>query len=331
MAGKAPKAGAGPLYSCGVPDAVRPEQNGVAATVGGGRSSRGAHFPFGFVTGFLDFLAAHRDRLEPITYAELDWGEDYDGEGRYPEERRRWHELSKDLKAAGRAQVLVQHDVDARPSRTHAVVEAERERGIPASVMIFHRRVDRPRLKRRGELALTDYPLDGDLLRAAQEESFVIGYHFNAMERALWDQDRAQEIFVEDLGALREQYAIEFVSAHGGVVGPGDSRNRHLVPPDMRALGVRWVHNGQSPRFTANYSDGGLNGTKLDPAGRDLRDFIGTLKPGGRYRILLHPQYYTAPWEPAPGLSGTPWYDDLLAAYAADPDTDSWAGVELSW
>lgn len=294
-------------------------------------SSRGAHLPVGFLAGFLDFLAAHRDRLEPITYADLDWGDDYNGEDRYPEERARWRELSKDLKGAGRAQVLVQHDVDARPHRTHAVIEAERERGIPANVMVFHRRVDRPRLKARGELALTEYPLDGDLLRAAEKGGFVVGYHFNAMERALWDQNRAREIFTEDLRVLREQYTIEFVSAHGGVVGPGDSRNRNLVPPDMRALGARWVHNGQSPRFTANYSDGGLNGTKRDPAGRDLRDFIRTLRPGGRYRVLLHPQYYSDPWEPAPGLDGTPWYDDLLSAYAADPEADSWTGVELSW
>lgn len=297
----------------------------------GTESTRGAHFPFGFVVGFLDFLAARRDRLETITYADLDWGDDHDGEGRYPQERARWLESSKELKAAGRAQVLIQHDVDTWPHRTHAVVRAERERGIRSSLMVFHRRVDRPRLKMRGELGFTEYPLHRELLREVAEEGFVLGYHFKAMEQALWAQDRAREIFVGDLDALREQYTIEFVSAHGGVVGPDGSRNRTLVPPDLRRLGVRWVHNGQTPRFTGNYSDGGLNGAKLDPAGRDLRDFVRTFEPGGRYRILLHPQYYSSPWEAAPGLTGAGWYDDLLAAHAADAATDSWAGVELSW
>lgn len=293
--------------------------------------SSGAYFPFGFVSGFLDFLVAHRGQLEPITYADLEWGDDYDGENRYPQERARWRERSEALRAAGRTQVLIQHDVDARPHRTHAVIEAERERRIPSNVMIFHQRVDRPRLKARGELALTEYPVDGDLLREAEEEGFVIGYHFNAMERALWDQDRAREIFTADLRALRDQYTVEFVSAHGGVVGPDGSRNRHLVSTDLRALGSRWVHNGQSPGFTASYSDGGLNDTKLDPAGRDLRDFVRSIEPGGRYRVLLHPQYYSSPCEPAHGLTGTHWYDALLALHAAEPEADSWADVELSW
>lgn len=335
--------GHGPtLYSCGVPDGVHPEHSGLPASLGSAGSSKGAFFPLGFFTAFLDFLAANRDRLEPITYADFDWGDDYNGEASYPQEGARWLGpskdlktgwlgLSKDLKAAGRAQVLIQHDIDTWPHRTNAVVEAEREREIRSSVMIFRRRVDRRRLVREGELALTEYPIDDDLLQAAEDEGFVIGYHFNAMEHALWNQRRAREIFAEDLSALRQRYAIDFVSAHGGVVGPDGSNNRDLVPPDLRALGVRWVHNGQSPRFTANYSDGALNSTKLDPAGRDLRDFMRRLRPGGRYRVLLHPQYYSDPWRSAPGLQGTSWYDELLAAHADDPEIDSWSGVELSW
>ncbi len=327
--GAAPRSGSRlRLYSCGVPDAAGSQQKGVAA---GLAHSQGAFFPLGFFTGFLDFLAANRDRLEPITYADLDWGEDCDGEGGYPQERARWRRLSKDLKAAGRAQVLIQHDVDTWPYRTNPVVEAERARGIRSSVMIFHRRVDRKRLVRQGDLALTEYPIDDGLLHAAEKEGFVIGYHFNSMEQALWNQHRAREIFTAELCALRERYAIEFVSAHGGVTGPDGKNNAHLVPPDLRALGVRWVHNGQSPRFTANYSDGALNSPKLDPTTRDLRDFIRRMQPGGRYRVLLHPQYYSDPWRAGPALTGTSWYDELLVAYAADPDVDSWARVELSW
>ena len=33
--------------------------------------------------------------------------------------------------------------------------------------------------------------------------------------------------------------------------------------------------------FDGNYSDGGINSMKRDPAKRDLRDFVKTLKRGG--------------------------------------------------
>ncbi len=289
------------------------------------------YFPFRYFTGFLDFLLRHADRLQIITYRNLEWSEDYDSAGAYPDEHRRWKEQARRLAEAGRALVLLQHDIDSRPERTLAALREERERRLPSNVMIFRRRIDRRLLKNTGTLAFTEYPLDYRLLKDLEAEDFVIGYHSNAMEQARWDLADAERVFREDLAALREWFHVEFFSPHGGVVGPDGQKNLDLEIPEASTLGLRWVHNSRTPRFTASYSDGGLNGGKLDPATRDLRDFVTTWKPGGRYRVLLHPQYYSDPCEPARGLAGTAWYDDLLQAHSEDPGTDSWADVELQW
>lgn len=307
------------------------ESGTVDAAPTGSPSSRGAHFPFLFIDGFLRFLADNRNKLDLITYADLEWHEDIDGEGRYPDERRRWQTTATKLEEEGRAQVLLQHDVDARPHRTTAVVARELELGVPSSIMVFNRRVDRRHLKRTGVLRYTEYELDEELLKRAEAGGSIIGYHFNAMEQAEWEPGAAQAVFDRDLAELRTRYRIDFVSAHGGVRSPDGLKNRDLPTGRMAANGVRWVHNGCTPRFTNNYSDGGLNGTKIDPVRRDLRDFTRSIQPGGRYRILLHPQYYATPWEPAPGLEGSPWYDRLLTEHAADPAFDSWQDVRLSW
>lgn len=288
--------------------------------------------PFGYFTGFLDFLRRRADRLQIITYRDLDWGEDYDSTGAYPDEQHRWKEQAKQLAKEGRALVLIQHDVDTQPERTLAALREERDRQLPSNVMIFRRRVDRHLLKETGTLAYTEYALDHQFLKELEDERFVIGYHSNAMEQALWDRSRAERIFLEDLAALRASFDVGFFSPHGGVVGPDGTKNRDLEITDASSLGIRWVHNGRTPRFTASYSDGGLNGRKLDPATRDLRDFVRTWEPGGRYRVVIHPQYYNNdPYEPPPLLAGTAWYDDLLQAHSKDPGTDSWAGVELQW
>jgi len=271
--------------------------------------------------------------IEVITYADLDWGDDYDGEAWYPDELARWRMKSSALRDAGKCQLLIQHDVDSGPQRSMAMVHLERTLGLRSNVMIFNQRVDRARLRQEGQLAYTDYLLDDALLSDAERDGFVIGFHFNSMERAAWNKGLARRLFEKDLSELRTRHSIDFVSAHGGVAGPDGSNNRDLLLPDQRRLGVRWVHNGQTPRFTRSFSDGGLNRGKVDPATRDLRNFIGAFAPGERYRVLLHPQYYdadSAP-KPAPGMQGTPWYDALFAQYEIDPSADSWGDVELAW
>jgi hypothetical protein len=207
------------------------------------------------------------------------------------------------------------------------LIRYEAVRGVPSNVMVFNRRVDRGHFISTGEMKYTQYDLDFDLLKQVQQKGFVIGYHMNAYERSKYDVELACQIFLEDIEALSRHLHIEFFSAHGGSPGPRQINNRDL---DITKLdtSLTWVHNGKTPVFDLNYSDGGINSMKRDPAKRDLRDFVKLWSRGKRYRVLTHPQYYHDPPGRSPRLSGTPWYEEVLSLYAASPRNVAWQNVQ---
>lgn len=275
-----------------------------------------AYIPLGYYADFLRFLAANPERIQVITYSDLDWSDDVDFARSYPGEKQAWQGgLKTGRWDPEKIYVLLQHDVDTRPERTERVLELEEHLGIPSNVMIFTERVNRRHLQATDELLFTDYPLDYAFLKRLEKQGFEIAYHSNAHEKAHFDMDLAQDIIRSDVATLREHFDVRFFSAHGGTVGPNGRNNRDVpLPPDLAGW-LRWVHNGASPYFTKSYSDGGINSPKRDPADRDLRDFVRTWKPGGRYRVITHPQYYNDPCNVSPRLSGTPWYEEVRETY----------------
>jgi hypothetical protein len=68
---------------------------------------------------------------------------------------------------------------------------------------------------------------------------------------------------------------------------------------------------------------------KRDPKNRDIRDFVSEMKPGGRYRILLHPQYYSTNCRQSKRYAGTSWYDQLITQSRAG-NFDSWSDVAVN-
>jgi hypothetical protein len=228
--------------------------------------------------------------------------------------------------------VLLQHDADSRPERTMNAVVEEASVGVPSTVMIFAHRVDRRHLQSTGELVYTEYPLDlPTLIRLEAQHGFIVGYHINALEQALWDEARSLEVFASDVEELRRHFAVRYCSAHGGTPGPDGRNNRDVTIPDALRDTIRWVHNGASPFFHGQYSDGGINSPARDPKDRDLRDFIRRFEPGKRYRVLTHPQYYDSPPDRYPRLQGTAWYDELIDRWSSDPMADFWDDVELGF
>jgi hypothetical protein len=287
-----------------------------------------AYIPLRFLTDFIDFSIAHPDRIEVITYDDMPWADDYDAAKAYPSERLRWEEQ---LRAGDRdptkIYILLQHDVDTRPDRSMAVLRYELARGVRSNLMIFMRRVDRRHFQGTGELRFTPYELDGSLLDRASRAGFVIAYHQNAFEQSHFDERQAQRIFEEDVRLLAQRFPIRFTSAHGGTPAPDGRNNLNVsMPLDLRSR-VRWVYNGFSPWFAGTYSDGGINSPKRDPAKRDLRDFVRTWRPGKRYRVLTHPQYYALNPGISPRLAGARWYEEIRRHYQ-DPDAPSvWDAV----
>ncbi len=289
-------------------------------------------FPYLYALGFLKFIHRHRDRIDVITYDELDWGQDYNYQAFYPEEHRSWKESLKSGQRSGeKVYLILQHDVDQEPNQTHDLISDEQRLGIRSNVMVFNRKIDRRVLSKHGEVVVSDYEVDWQFLRSfQQEEGFVIGYHCNAYERAGFDRKLAEDLFLQDVKELRRRLEIRYFSPHGGVRDQYGVSNASLDLPGALHQDLRWVHNRYSIRLDAQYSDGALNG-KRDPEKRDLRDFVRSWKQGRRYRILIHPQYYGRRFETAKRLSEASWYREIVQNVAADENFDPWESVQLAF
>lgn len=290
----------------------------------------GGYLPFGYVHDFLTFLKRNEDLIEIVTYRDLTWDDDFDHERSYPREWKNWKRDLGTRRSTKRIYVFLQHDVDSVPERTFRLLRDEASLTLPSNVMIFRERIDRRHFVRTGQLRVTPYDLDFNLLAQLEAtERFVICYHANAYERAHFKEEDALRLFEEDVAALRRHFRIDFFSPHGGPPGPNGQNNNSLpIPPALRQS-LRWVANRHTIRLDGTYSDGGINSPKRDPATRDLRDFVRRWRPGCRYRVLLHPQYYHSPAVPSPRMAGTPWYDDVLRHYESSA-TGAWDDVELA-
>ena len=289
------------------------------------------YFPFEYIVDFLKFLRKNDNVIQIITYNDLPWGDDFDYENNYPAELKNWQQqLKSGTRDKNKIYVLIQHDVDSAPERTIALLREEERLGIPSNVMIFNRRVKRRHLQSTGELLYIDYDLDYKYLRDLQYRSgFVIAYHSNAFEQAIFDMNKAARIFEKDISELRKHFDISFFSPHGGARSPEGITNNILPIPDSLRNSLRWVHNRRTVRFDGDYSDGGINSPKRNPEERDLRDFVRMWKRGKRYRVQLHPQYYNTPPKPSPRMSGTLWYNDVLSSYASGSGVSAWDKIKL--
>jgi hypothetical protein len=287
------------------------------------------YIPFGYLRDFFEFLAARRD-VEALTYADLDWGDDRDAAGGYPGEARAWREaLRSGRRDPAKAYVVIQQDVDTAPEQTVDALRVQERLGVRSNVMIFNRRINRRLYRDTGRVEYTPYFGEEQraYLQALERKGFVVGYHCNAYERSAFSAAAAQRIMLEDIEELRRQHRLGFMSAHGGPRDAQGRSNNSLPLPDGLEPPVRWVHNGYTLFFDATYSDGGMNSGRRPADAFDLRRFVAAMRPGGRYRVLLHPQYYGAEVERNPKLESA-WYDEVLRAYSAAGSADAWRGVE---
>lgn len=285
--------------------------------------------PFEYIVGFLKFLKKNDDIIEVITYDDLPWGDDYDYENRYKKEFENWkQQLATSERNSNKIYVLLQQDIDSNPKVNMEVMKVQGELGIPSTFMLFADRVDRKKIP-EGIVEFTDYPLDFRAMqRLEREKGFLFGYHSNAFEKALFDRQKALEIFVDDVKRLRQHFKVNYFSAHGGARGPNGEINRDLGMPSSLD-NIRWVHNGGSPIFASSYSDGGYGSPRYGLRDRDLRSFVAGWKPGRRYRILTHPQYYRTPWKPAEFYVGQPWYDEIINYTSMNPGRSVWENFEI--
>ena len=278
-----------------------------------------AYFPFKFHLDLIDILSENKDLFNIITYKDLCWDLNEPYYNRYLKEKFDWEKKISRTKQKNKIHILIQHDVDSNPERTMKLIKYEKEKNIKTNIMIFN-------LKSKGTTIDNSYKLDTKLLSECENKGFVIGYHCNAYERANYDLDLAQEIFVEDVQILKKKFNINYFSAHGGQWNFDKTfNNKDIVVPKSLAKDLIWVHNGATPIFNKNYSDGGLASYKhLDQNSRDIRKFLNSMRIGGRYRILTHPQYYSDPCEAGELLSNSDWYLPMLNLYEKKEGKKFW-------
>jgi len=292
----------------------------------------GAVFPQAYITDMFRFFERHKDKIEVITYQDIfSDSEDYNYSLGYRNERKQWlNKVKVNQIDTSKAYVLLQYDIDSQPQRTMNLLKHPSHEKVPANIMRFAKRVDRRLLKTTNKLEYTGYELDTELMNRLSKNRFVIGYHSNCYERSHHDEDLAPNILEQDIHSLQKEHDIEFYTAHGGVPCANGKNNCDVIPLKSTSEKVRWVHNGATPFFNKQFSDGGHNSPLRDPNERDLRDFISNMKRGGRYRILIHPQYYSSSFSPSKRYSGARWYDEMINRVQSDPHYDIWKDVTLS-
>ena len=272
----------------------------------------GAYFPLVYLTQLYDFLNAKKDLYNIINYDDLKW-EESDESKHYDREWENWKQhVSSNHQMQHKIHILIQYDVDSFAWRTNQLLKHPSHKGIKANVMIFKDRINRLKLQHLHEVAFTKYDIDIDFLKANQNKEVLVGYHTNAYEKSNHEMYLAQNIFEQDIEALREHFEIRYFSAHGGIPDKNGVNNNQIKLSNLKNLNIKRVHNGGGPRFHGVYSDGGHFSERLNPEERDLRDFFKTMQSGHRYRILIHPQYYCNDFEVSPRYSGTEWYDKML-------------------
>lgn len=224
-----------------------------------------------------------RGDVEFITYNDLAWQPSDDHRAGYPGEWSAWNrEFASGKRSRQSVYILIQHDADSGPAQTVDMMGLEAEYGILSSTMIFRRwRVN------GNTSELIDYQIDYERLKALEKMGFVIGYHCNAFQNSLFDQEPIYRLFLEDVQLLRRHFDIKYFSPHGGQTRGGFG-NASFDYISATGTNLKHVHNSASPRFSSTYTDGGLLVRLIErPHEVEFLDWCDKLVPGRRYRMLI--------------------------------------------
>lgn len=283
-----------------------------------------AGFPAAYVDSFIRMISNPSRNIEVITYGDLNFGNDWDYENAYPDEWASWQEsFSNGHRDPEKIYLVLHHDVDDSPERTHRLLEVEEKLGIRSSTFIFNRPVNRSLLNTSGEVEYVDYSVDIDLFKRLQEKGWDFCYHSNAFEQSSFEAELAGEIFANDIKELTSKgLNIDFFCPHGGAKNSKGESNVHFGIPEGMKGEVRWVLNRNTIKLNGVTSDGGYRG-RDNWDSLDFRNFVRSWKPGRRYRILIHPQHYDDDFTPfEPMLLSQEWYRQMVDL--SDTDFADW-------
>jgi len=100
--------------------------------------------------------------------------------------------------------VVLRHDVDRKPENALDFARIEHEHGVPATFYV--RSIDKT--------------FDPDLLREMESLGHEVGYHYEDLDRADGDPERARTLFDRNLQQFREYVDVDTVCSHGNPLTP---------------------------------------------------------------------------------------------------------------
>ncbi len=118
-------------------------------------------------------------------------------------------EYYQSITAGEGARLFLRHDVDFRIPTALDLAEIEVEHGLKATY--FFR--------------LVDSAFNPDVIKRIADLGMEVGYHYEALDRAKGDYERAIEIVKEDLRKLREFGPVKSMAMHGNPLTPYDNRD----------------------------------------------------------------------------------------------------------
>jgi hypothetical protein len=200
--------------------------------------------------------------------------------------------------ADGEPSVVLRHDVDRLPWNSVRTAELEARRGMAGT---YYFRV-------------VPEAWDEEAIRAIADMGHECGYHYEDMDFARGDPDRAYLLFQRHLGRLRELVPIEMICMHGSPRSRWDNRDlwRRFDYRKHQILGEPYLDVNFHEVFYLTDTGRGWNrrgaslrdkvATTFDIEIRDTAHLCRLIRDGklpGRMMITLHPQRWNSslgPW-----------------------------------
>jgi len=202
------------------------------------------------------------------------------------------------LKAPEEKVVILRHDVDKRPGNALMTAEIEHAKGLEASYYF----------------RIVPESLQVDKLQKIKALGHEIGYHYEDMDPAKGDAEKAIVSFEENLAKLRKLAPIETICMHGSPLSKYDNRElwKHYDYRDYGIIGEPYFDLDYAEIFYItdtgrkwNNKDASLRDkvdSGFDIEVKDTRRFIELLLAGAmpaKIMINTHPQRWDdriMPW-----------------------------------
>ena len=183
--------------------------------------------------------------------------------------------------------IILRHDVDIRPERSLKIAQIEREFGI-SSTYYFR---------------MNEEVYQIAVIKQITELGHEIGYHYEVLDKAKGDYEKAIEIFEEELGEFRKLFDIKTICMHGNSRTRWDNRDlwKYYDFKKYDIIGEAYLSIDFSdiayfsdtartwnPKYKIKDSNGSSEGKPIINKTDDLIELIGAEKFSHLY-ILMHP------------------------------------------